>query len=682
MKKSQLDALRADFEASYEHKINSLHRVWRTIMAEYKMDNFWQIWSYVYENTQLDPEMNSALESDGRVGILNVLCRKAAALMNMRNPAFLVEEGQPGNEAIAWLLESAVDDLQRITKLTPKGKELVLEAVLTGTGPVKLGYNSEYVYGQSPWAGKISRSAVDVQTDNELPYGPTTEYHDAELLLGNPNLIVPRPQQIFFDSGARSMKEVRLIHYVFERPVVDIYRDERYSSARNQIWGEIPESNDERYYETINLERSEYHRKARLVETFSLVSRQYCVWPFENSVEQALIDWTDFELDIPSPYRFFQPIRDPEGLWGIPFAFLLLPQCRAVNQIRAKILDSIARDAKRVRLYDSELFDDEKVTAISMARDNEGVRVRWPDNEEDTIDRHMTTIEFGGVNPQLLSLKNEFHNDVNFMSGLTAATRGDANPGSDQTATEVAVRQEQQGVMMDAMREDYEGFLEELMGDLCRLMLQFWPTEKMLKIVGDDPRVFFWVPLERDRLLGSMFTLRIVVGSTEKIDKVTYRRQWNETLDRILPIADRVEQDAMRQMQAQQPPQPGMPAPPVFQSPVNWNEILRITVEQFDPSIARKILRRRDPVEIMMRLIEQHGMMPERASRELIDQAVARYQQRVPMAQLLPPPQQSYVGNLQETGQVGAPSMPQQGWFPQQGPASVMGRQLSEGVGI
>jgi hypothetical protein len=446
----------------------------------------------------------------------------------------------------------------------------------------------------------------------------------------------------------------------------------------------VPDNVDEQIYDTLDLERSQYHRKARLVETFSMVSRQYCVWAFEDTVDKALIDWTDFELDIRCPYHFFQPIPDPEGIWGIPFAFLILPQSRAINQIRAKILDAIGRDAKKVRLYDAQMFPEETRNQIAMARDNEGIAVeQWPD-VGDSIENHMATLDFGGVNPQLLNLKNEFHNDVNFMSGLTSATRGDAVPGGDQTATEVQVRQEQQAMTMDDMRQDYELFLERVMGDVCRLMLQFWPQEKLLKVAGDDPRVFFWTALERDRLLGAFFNLKVVVGSTEKVDKVTYRRQWNETLDRILPIADRVEREAQMQMQTQQPVQEGQPAPQPFQSPVNWNEILRITVEQFDPSIARKILRRRDPVEIMMRLIEQHGVMPVRASRELVEQAVMRYQQRVPMQQLLSAPTGmnaplgSQLGNLQETANIAAPA---QGGYAQAGPASVSGRQLSEAMG-
>lgn len=673
MKTAQLDALRADFDASYEHKINTLHRVWRQIMAEYKMDNFWQVWSYVYDNTDMDAEMSTALESDGRVGILNVLCRKASALLNMRNPTFLVEESQPDNEAIAWLLESAIEDLQRLVRMSDKGKEVVLEAMLGGTGPVKLGYTSEYVYGRTPWAGKVSSAAVDTRDDTKIPYGPSTEYGDPTIVMGNPNIIVPRPQQVFFDAGARTMKEVRLIHYVFERPVIDIYRDERYSSARNKVWGTVPSNADEAIYQSLDLDHSYYHRKARLVETFNVMSRQYCVWPFERAVDQALIDWTDFELDIHNPYHFWTPIPDPEGIWGIPFAFLLLPQCRAVNQIRAKILDSIARDSKKIHFYDSQYFREPEMEQIAAAKDNESLAIEWPATDGDSIENHMATKEFGGINPEVMNLKNEFHNDVNFMSQLTAATRGDANPGADQTATEVAVRQEQQAVLLDDMRLDYESFLERVVGDLSRLMLQFWPAQKMLKIVGDDPRVFFWIPLERDRLLGSEFNLKIVVGSTEKVDKVTYRRQWNETLDRIVPLAAKVEEEAMRQIAAQQ-------GQPQFQSPVNWEEILRITVEQFDPSLARKILHRRDPVEIMLRLIEQHGMMPERASRDLIQRAIARYQQGIPAGQLLPAPAQT--GNLEETGNIAAPATPQFGRFPQQGPASPSQRQLSEAMGV
>lgn len=678
MTSDQLRALKAEFRASYDRKKAKFHPYWQAIMKEYKMDSFDYIYQAVVKHVA-NPDIE-ALDASGRVPFMNVLVRKFAALLNMSNPEFLVEELKPNDEAFAWVLEQVSEHITRWTKLSRTGKRVVLEAGMTGLGAVKVGYDSAYFYGETPWTDSVPREPADLKDEDKFPYGPVTEYADETVSVGKPNAIFIPTRAIVFDPGARVHSEIRRIYTIYERPLIDVYRDDRMiRSVRKQLRGFIPESTDEALYTSADFEQQRHFRKARVIECFDIGSQKYCVFANEDGVDRPLRDWTEFPLTLQGrhPYHFFTPIEDPEGVWGIPFAFLFLPQCQAANYIRALIMQKIASDSKKLHFFSRRVFSEDLLSRAQNAGDNAMIMV---DNDVgEDLRQHMVTVEFSGANADIINLGNRVQDDMNFATGLTSATRGDANPGGDQTATEVHVRQQQQTISTDDMREDYEEFLQDIMTDLFLITLKKWPQERLVKVVGSDPRVFFWIPIERERILRD-FNLRIVAGSTEKIDKATRRRQWTEMLDRVIQIGERIEMEELKQLQGQPP------------SPINWVEVAKETFDQFDPSLSRKILRRRDAADILERLISQHGMMPVQVSQELAQQLQLRERQRqqalsafsgqpaLPSPQTPPEPRRQG-GTLQNQVWLPNPGTIQQGRFPDQSAAGVSGRMLSEAMG-
>lgn len=139
MTSDQLRALKAEFRASYDRKKAKFHPYWQAIMKEYKMDSFDYIYQAVVKHVA-HPDIE-ALDASGRVPFMNVLVRKFAALLNMSNPEFLVEELKPNDEAFAWVLEQVSEHITRWTKLSRTGKRVVLKAGMTGLGAVKVGYD-------------------------------------------------------------------------------------------------------------------------------------------------------------------------------------------------------------------------------------------------------------------------------------------------------------------------------------------------------------------------------------------------------------------------------------------------------------------------------------------------------------------------------------------------------------
>lgn len=601
MKREALARLQSEYLQAIGEKKRKLEGDWQSILDEYRMKDFRQIVEYI--RTYREVNRDTVLAAQGRVAALNLLCRKMMALGNLQNPEFRIDNENPWDEPISAVLEQAFRGMQGAMGWMDTMDPLNMEAVLLGTGIVKIGVDSEYVYGEAAWAGEVatgaqragerereSRLGVEAHT----PLGPSTETGNAFVKEGQPSVIHVSSWDIAFNPGAERMAQVRQIYHRQMRPVRDVLQDTRYDvRARRQIWDRqlysLPEERSRAGGKTTDWDEYE----VECVECFDVPSRHYCVF-VPGLEEQPLRDWTELRIPLRMPYRFYCPIPDPEWIWGIPYALLILGQAQAMNRMRALLIDQIGRDGKVINLYDPELISDEDfVGRMNRAKDGEWVPAPGMNNAQTEFWRQVTC---GGARPEVLKLMGILERDMNWMSGLTDAARNESQNG-DQTATEVQFRAQQQGLTIEEFVMRFETFQEKVAGDVCMVMLSTWNQEKVVKVVGPNPNVFFWVPVERNRVLGN-FRLTIVAGSSVKQDKAVVRKQWIELLPRIGELVQQIQNE---QMISQQSGQPG---------PVNWTAVLRYTVELFDPTLGDRILNTRDTAGLLMRLVQQHGMQP------------------------------------------------------------------------
>lgn len=655
MTREQLALYKQEYKDAMSLKKDRLHQTWGGIIAEYRLNNFWGVHQYIDDLVMTDP--TNLLATDGRTGHLNVYVRKFVSLLNMARPEFLMDNEMPGQEPFAWVIENVFNQLCRHLKMSRVSRKLALQAALFGTGIAKVGYSSEFMYSEDAWSGDLP-SGMDIGSEKMWPYGDTTEYRLGRSWNGKPSVLAVPAPNIFFNPGCYQLDDVRRIFHRTTRRVVDCVHDERYlRKSRKQIFGHVNKDIDERTYLT-TVQDDELLKEVRttdIVEVFDLASRKFCVINEESDL--PLRDWTDFPLDIDCPYHFYQPIPDPESCWGIPYALLFFQQVQAHNQLRAITIDSIGRDSKKVILANSNVFDEEKVAEMNHAKNHEWVSIDGVDRDAD-LSRAYAVVDFGGVNPDLLQLQSLIMDDMTMMTGLDDPSRNFYRPGGN-TATEINARAEQQGLSISDMRDEFEEFLEDVAGSLCKVMLQNWDEKQVVKFVGEDPRLYFWVAIDRQRLLGN-FNLRINVGTTEKIDKATYRRQLIDLLPRILELGQSIDAEAAAIAQAGAQP-----------SPLNRQELLREVLESFDPRLSNKILRRRDPSEVLNRLMDS-GVPPMQVSPMLTQQLGASGPPAVPGV-----PGASF----EEANRIPAPAEGNQfgGGFQQDTGAGIGGRMLSEG---
>ncbi len=611
MKDSGLKALQGEFRDSRDVKVRKLHSVWRPILDEYGLDSFSDVWMHIqrYKNTT---DQDTWLAGQGRVGSLNVLCRKMSGLVSLRDPEFLVDNSNPWDEPIAAVLEHSFEANRRAVGWNGEMKKATVEAVLFGTGMVKTGYGSEFMFDEPAWSGTMptgGRSRLD-STDQVMPYGLSTETTNFRVQEGMAMMTQVPVADIFYNKGVKREQDIRRIYHRVRRPLVDVLHDSRYNvKARKEAetvrWGDT----SDQWLQIDPFERDTEF--VEVIECFDLPSRQFCVFTEHASV--ALRDWTLFPFPVQSPYHRFVPIPHPTNVWGIPYALLILGQAQAMNRLRAVIIDQISRDGKKVHVGDADRVDEPTRLQFEGSRDGDYI---WIPGLTPDSPPPFTTLEFGGASPEILELVRIIERDQAWVSGLTDATRNDTG-GGDETATAVQNRQEQQSLTVDEFVAANETFQEGVATDVMKIQMVRWDASKLVKVMGPDPNIYFWTQVNLNRVLGS-FTLKVVAGSSVKRDRATQRKQWQELMPVMLNIIQWLKQEQMEAAQgAQAAAAAGQPPPPPSSGPVDWHQILRETFDLYDPTLARRILRPDNTAMLVQRLMEQYQESPLYMSPDL-----------------------------------------------------------------
>ena len=673
MKLDQLRFLQEEYRYTVDRDIEDYHQKWYAIFHEYGMRSFQEVFDFVSEN-MADPDQFFA--NDSSRGSLHIICRKLNTLTTLKNARFSISAKKPIDEPFARLGETVLDRERRRMQWQRRMRTIGLWTTLTGTGCAKLGIDSVYQYGEPAYSDKIPRKSDYYDEYKDQPYGELTEYTDPSIRVGEVNMIHIPTTNVFANPEATTRDTVTRWYIRYHRPLIDALRDYRYDPrARNFLRG--MSTNDARYSVWLDERDDEerlWARYCEVVECFDLSSRQVCVFTEYGNV--PLIDWHRFRLDVFCPLHLFTPIDHPTNWRGMPYALLIYNQHKSINQLRALLKAKIGADGKTVYAYDPDQFTEEQITPMRKARDGEWVAIEGISSLLKNGEEFFKVIEFGKPNPEILRMMQMYENDLQFMSGMDEPTRG-IELGDSKTATEVSIRQQQQGLTISDYVSRNEEFQEEVASDILRLIIQNWDQQKLVKVCGSDENSYFWVNIERERMRTD-FDLEVVAGSTERMDKATYNRQYNEMVDRLVALANGALQES--QLVTQGAAQP---------TGLQWQELMRQTADNFDPSLGTRILNRRDPFTLMLDLIQQHNIWPVKMSADIEQRLIAALSSPPPpmgqpgMQPDAMPPNVVPMPGQQQGGSMPAIQQPQVNSMsaPQDFAGFTSGRQMSEAHG-
>jgi hypothetical protein len=672
MKKAELDLLRQEYKWSKEQTTDKFHDKWVPIMDEYGLKSFDEVLEFVTEHLN---HADMLMAHDASVGKFHLAIRKMLTLVSFRNPEFHIRNENPKSEAIAELLDASFPHELRRVRWPRRMRMRNLWALLTGFGMTKIGVSSIYHYDEPAYTGKLPHGGDLNEEFKKVPYGPTTEYMEAGVEEGEANLIYMPSTNIFtWPWDPAVWEHVQRLYIRYQRPLIDIYYDDRYENSRQSVSPiRYEDRRNDPYFVGMSDEHQRHSMFGEVVECYDFASRKWCV--FNENVDRELRDWTNLGLDISSPFTNFVPIESTKTWRGIPYAIRIINQAHAVNQLRGILKSKIASDGKTIYFYDPMGLSPEDMDRVNAMRDGEWMAIPGLAEMNSQGKDFIRAVEFGKPQPELLQLLSTFDADLREMSGLDNPAVN--APASDQTATEVSLRSQQTNLDIRDYITTNEESQEEVAADFLRILLQKWPQDKILKVTGLTEQSYFWVPVTRQDLLknGGSFSLEIVAGSTEKLDKTTYRRQFTETMARIVELSQQKLADADREMQ--QLPTTG----------INWDEMIRSLLDLFDPTLSKKLMKRSDPAALIMRLAQNHGILP--AGPDAVSPDIAKeIEQRLTMqAQGQVPgnvtPFPGAQPNASFESRTGNPAMaiqnPQTGMAQQDGAQFPQQRALSEG---
>lgn len=601
MKRAEWELIMHEYRTTREQTAHWFHVKWENMINEYSLDGFDGIVDMVMKYSAMD---NGLTTHDATVGKLHVVIRKMLTLSAIRYPEFSIKERNPKDEPVAQVLNDIFpSELERVDWYE-KMRTRNLWALLTGFGVMKLGVNSVYHYDDPAYASRLPQKLEDRDTWNLYQYGPLTEWQDPSILPGEANLVhIPSTNCFSHPWNAPTQEHVFRWFIRFQRPLLDIYRDARFGPERINVLHLQEDSDIERdpYFNTLPMDAKIHSLRGEVVWVYDVCSRKYCI--VAEGAQGALMDWTPVNRNI-NPLHVFTPIASVRSWRGIPYSARMFNQAQAINELRVIIKDKIARDGKMTFLFDPAEMTDEQVTRLNRAQDGEwikfpGLSTLMRDGKE-----FMKAIEYGKPTPEILQLMSMYDGDFREMAGLDNPAMNVPNKRS-QTATESNIRAQQTNLDVADYVQTNEESQKKVARDYLKLVCAEWPVEKTVKVRGFNEESYFWLPVTRN-LVQSDFNLEIVVGSTQKLDRAMFNQQWTEVMPRIMELGAKKQANLMAQLQ-------GMPT-----DGLNYDEMIRVTCDLFDPTIARKILQKRDPLMLIYRYMEQYGILPTQISPDIV----------------------------------------------------------------
>lgn len=404
-----------------------------------------------------------------------------------RNPSIMVTATHPMYEAQARVLESVDNYIIREIKLKKAMKKGALHAYLSGTGPIKLGYDSEFGY--------IPEQAVDENAGTITQVGKKTgeliEYN-VNVKSGMPWALPCRPEDIVTPWGYDDADGLPWICHLIFRPLEDVKNDQKYRNTANLKGGFKEKVNIKNpYADTINSNSVKY---CLLKEIRDVRTRKMLV----VCEDQILLEQED-PLQIEGlPYEFVIFNEDAEHFWGISDAFINAPQQKELNEIRTQA-SKLRKSSILKYLYKKGIFkkeDLEKFLDQDIENIGSGIEV-----DDDHLPTAVYPLQPKGLVADTTAESREVEGDMRETFGYGRNQMGEYSPFHGKTATEAQIVQQSAEIRNDERRDIIGDVLTNIIRKHNQFIFKFWTKEKVVKVAGPEGNQY-WVQYTGDQLRG------------------------------------------------------------------------------------------------------------------------------------------------------------------------------------
>ena len=400
-----------------------------------------------------------------------------------RNPSLVVTPRRPEFTWRARLIESIDNYLIRETNLKQTLKTAILQAAITGTGPIKLGFDSEFGYVPDQ---AITNDGETV-TQHSQKTGSLIEYNQS-VKPGMPWALPTTPETVIVPWGYRIGQAMPWVAHKVIRPLEDVKNDQKYNNERKELQGGFKRDQDATMDDPL-MKDDEHYCEITEIRDFK---RKKIISICEGRTILEVEDALQIEG---MPWEFIIFNEDPEFFWGISDVGMLYPQQEELNDIRTSA-SKHRRIAGLKFLYLKGALDPKDIDRIVSGEFVPAIGV-----EGESLANIIMQLQ-PHVPPDLAMASGMIEQDIRETMGYSSNQSGEfAGRMTPPTATEVNTVKEGSGIRVDERRDIVADVMVNILRKWNQYIGKFWDTEQVQHIVGPDG-VPVWVSYKGSDLVG------------------------------------------------------------------------------------------------------------------------------------------------------------------------------------
>jgi hypothetical protein len=429
-------------------------------------------------------------------------------------PKITVNATKADNAANAVIAEAVVNYWWRYRDIRTEFRRAVKDLLIFGHGWVKTGYRF------------VEESVVGEDGDDNDPLEGGEATPNSVITTDSPFAERVSPFDVFVDSDATSMHDIKWIAQRIRRPIAEVRTDKRYNkAARDAV--EIMAVN--RYSDDPS-KRKVYDKNygyAEIWEFYDVVNKTMSVFCEEG--EQFLVKPKRMPYGFGHPFVMMRNYDVPDMFYPIGDLEQIEPLQRELNETRSQMMNHRKRFSRKY-LYKESAFDQFGRTALESDEDN----VMVPVVSDEPLGSVVTAFPAVINPPEFYDQSNLITADIDRITGLPEFMTGGL-PEIRRTATEISAVQD----AANARTADKLAIIEMSISEVARRMLmlaqQYMSGEQVARLIGKDGEPM-WVTFDRDYLEGD-FDFEVVGGSTQPNNEAVRRQTALQIVDAMAPFA-------------------------------------------------------------------------------------------------------------------------------------------------
>ena len=495
----KLTEYRQHLEASKKwRKDEGYDAVWRRLVDLYKGKHYDQ---YSNEDRML---INISFST------INVI----APAIAVNYPKITVNAVSPDNAAQAVIAEAVVNYWWRHRDIKDEFRRAVKDLLICGHGWVKTGYRF------------VEESAIGEEGDDNDPISGGEAQPNTIILQDSPFAERVSPFDVFVDSDATSVHDMKWIAQRIRRPIADVKSDKRYNKAARD---DVEVMAVSRYSEDPSA-RKVYDKNygyAEIWEYYNIVDRTLSV--FAIGGESFLIKPTKIPYAFGHPFVMVRNFDVPDCFYPIGDLEQIEPLQRELNETRSQMMNHRKRFSRKY-LYKESAFDQSGRTALESDEDN----VMVPVSSDEPLGGVVTAFPAVISPPEFYNQSQLISSDIDRITGLPEFMTGGL-PEIRRTATEVSAITDAANARTADKLAIIEMAISKVAKNMLMLAQQYMTGEQVVRVTGKDGEPA-WVQFDRDYLEGD-FDFDVVGGSTKPNNEAVRRQGALQLVDAMTPFA-------------------------------------------------------------------------------------------------------------------------------------------------